>query len=229
MKRVFSLALALLACLSLAAPALAAEGDFTVSESGVLTEYRGSGGEVVIPDGVKWVGDCVFAYREDITAVTFPDSLGGIGKAAFSDCTALTELTLPGGVVIDDSAFSDCTGLTELTLPAGSIVSTGAFGSCTGLKRVEVLPAELTGPYSMAMTTIDNYAFPGCANLTEVVLPDDEAGMGQYAFQGTPWQEKRDRQERQPLIVGAVVGVALGSVAAVVIVKKKNAQKNAKG
>ncbi len=227
MKRLCSLALVLLLCLGLAAPALAAEGDFTVSESGVLTEYHGPGGEVVIPDGVKWVGDCVFAYREDITGVTFPDSLSGIGKAAFSGCTALTELALPGGVVIDDSAFSDCTGLTELTLPAGSIVSTGAFGSCTGLKRVEVLPAEMTGPYSMAMTTINDYAFPGCANLTEVVLPDGEAGMGQYACQGTPWQEERDRQERQPLIVGAVVGGALGTVTAFLIVRKKNAQKSA--
>ncbi len=206
-------------CLSLTAPALAAEGDFTVSETGVLTQYHGSGGEVVIPDGVKWVGDSVFAYRADVTAVTFPAGLSGIGEAAFSDCTGLTELTLPGGVVINDSAFSGCTGLTELTLPAGTIVSTGAFGNCTGLKRVEVLPAEMTGSYSMAMTTIDDYAFSGCANLTEVV---GEAGMGQYAFQGTPWQEEQDRQARQPLIVGAVVGAGLVVAAAAIwIVRKK--------
>ncbi len=226
MKRLFSLGLALLACLSLAAPALAAEGDFTVSESGVLTQYSGPGGEVVIPDGVKWVGDCVFAYREDVTAVTFPDSLSGIGQAAFSDCTGLTELTLSGGVVINDSAFSDCTGLTELTLPAGTIVSTGAFGSCTGLKRVEVLPTVWTGTYSAAMTTINDYAFPGCSGLTEVVLPGGaaEADIRQYAFQGTPWQEEQDRQARQPLIVGAVVGVALVLTAVLLIVRKKKAK-----
>ncbi len=227
MKRLFALGLALLACLSLAAPALAAEGEFTVSETGVLTQYHGSGGEVVIPDGVKWVGDSVFAYREDVTGVTFPASLSGIGKAAFSDCTALTELTLPGGVIIDDSAFSDCTGLTELTLPAGTIVSTGAFGSCTGLKRVEVLPTVWTGTNSAAMTTVYDYAFPGCENLTEVVLPSGaaEADIQQYAFQGTPWQEEQDRQARQPLIVGAVVGVGLVVAAvAVWIVGKKKAK-----
>lgn len=223
MRRLFPLALALLLCLRLAAPALAAAEDFTVSETGVLTEYRGPGGEVVIPDGVKWVGECVFGYREDITAVTFPDSLSGIGEAAFSGCTRLTELALPGGVVISKGAFGSCTGLTELTFPAGSIISTGAFGDCTGLQRVEVLPSVAAGPWSMAMTTIDDYAFSGCASLTEVVVPGGEAGMRQYAFQGTPWQAEQDRKERQPLIVGAVVGVALGTVAAVVIVRKKNA------
>ena len=51
-KRLFSLMLTLCLCLGLPLPALAAEEDFVI-EDGVLVAYNGTGGNVVIPDGVS--------------------------------------------------------------------------------------------------------------------------------------------------------------------------------
>ena len=58
-KKLLSTILALTLCLGLAAPALAAEEDFVI-ENGVLVEYSGTGGSVVIPDGVTEIAPEVF-------------------------------------------------------------------------------------------------------------------------------------------------------------------------
>ena len=73
-KHILSLALALILCLGVAAPALAANSDFAI-ENGVLTKYTGPGG-----------------------AVTIPDSVTSIGESAFENCTGLTSVTIHSGV-----------------------------------------------------------------------------------------------------------------------------------
>ena len=46
--------------------------DFII-ENGVLTKYKGSGGDVVIPDGVIVIGSWAFSGRKDILSVQIPD------------------------------------------------------------------------------------------------------------------------------------------------------------
>ncbi len=63
-------------------------GEFAVS-NGLLTAYRGEGGEVRIPEGVKAIADGLFSNRDDITAVRLPESLISIGERAFASCENL--------------------------------------------------------------------------------------------------------------------------------------------
>lgn len=42
---------------------MSSASDFVI-ENGVLKEYRGFGGDVVIPDGVTTIGDGAFSYRQ---------------------------------------------------------------------------------------------------------------------------------------------------------------------
>ncbi len=49
------------------------EGDFVI-EDGVLVAYQGSGGDVVIPDGVVSIGGQAFQYGT-LKSVTVPDSV----------------------------------------------------------------------------------------------------------------------------------------------------------
>ena len=58
--------------------------DFVIEE-GVLKAYRGSGGDVRVPDGITGIGEEAFANCEDLINITFPDSLVHIGPRAF-DC-----------------------------------------------------------------------------------------------------------------------------------------------
>ena len=56
--------------------------DFVI-ENGVLKEYKGSSGDVVIPEGVTSIGDYVFFLCDSLESVTIPDGVTNIGKAVF--------------------------------------------------------------------------------------------------------------------------------------------------
>ncbi len=67
-------------------------------------------------------------------------SVTSIGSYAFSGCSGLTSVTIPGSVTsIDSYAFSGCSGLTSVTIP-GSVTSIGsyAFSGCSGLTSVTI-------------------------------------------------------------------------------------------
>ena len=96
-KRFFPTLLALCLCLGLAVPAFAAEDDFII-EGGVLVEYNGTGGNVVIPDGVTEIAPEVFYgfFSFSGLKVTLPDSIRVIGREAFCE-SPLSSINLPEG------------------------------------------------------------------------------------------------------------------------------------
>ncbi len=75
--------------------------------------------EVVIPDGVKEIGDQAF-YKSfyGLTSITFPEGLESIGEMAFADCDALTTAELPSSLTsLGYGAFMYCNNL-NLTIKA---------------------------------------------------------------------------------------------------------------
>ena len=119
------LALTLILCLGLVAPALAANSDFTI-KNGVLVEYTGSDENVVIPDGVTEISYSAFDRCRHLTSVVIPNSVTKIGYAAFSYCSGLTSVTIPGSVTeIGEYAFWNCPDLT-IYGTAGSYAQTYA-------------------------------------------------------------------------------------------------------
>jgi hypothetical protein len=99
---------------------------FTVS-NGVLTfhsKYYSGGSELVIPeiiDGQTVTGiakDC-FLNCTELTSVILPETLTEIHDHAFSGCTNLRGIFIPEGVIrIGDGAFTDCTALEAIHLPS---------------------------------------------------------------------------------------------------------------
>ena len=151
-----------------------------VIEDGILKKYNGTGGDVVIPNGVKFIGYEVFSDCTNLTGVTIPDSVTSIGWSAFSDCTNLTSVTIPDSVTnIGDLAFYGCISLTSIIIPE-SVTNIGmsAFKICFGLTSVTI-------PNSV--TSIGNGAFGGCDNLTLQVYGGSYAE--EYAKKkGIPYQ-----------------------------------------
>jgi len=114
-------------------------------------------------------GDFVYSVidgRAEITAYTgsaeqlsVPGTLGGYPVAAIRYC-----------------AFRNCTQLTAVTLPNGLVsIGSNAFQGCASLSRID-LPDSLTA--------IGTHAFYGCANLTQIALPDSLKRLHPYAFYG---------------------------------------------
>lgn len=70
-----------------AASTVQAKG-FVLNKSGVLTKYTGSGGNVVVPSGVKSIGSNAFFACTKLTSVTIPAGVTSIGSDAFCRYTA---------------------------------------------------------------------------------------------------------------------------------------------
>lgn len=93
-KRIFSIFIAVILCVGLSIPALAAETDFYI-KNGVLILYRGPGGDVVIPNSVVEIGTSAFYERADVTNIFIPNSVTSIGTYAFQKCNNLRSVTFP--------------------------------------------------------------------------------------------------------------------------------------
>lgn len=60
-----------------------------------LVRYNGPGGNVVIPDGVQYIGRGAFSYRDDITSITIPEGCIYMDYYAFTGCSNLTSVRFP--------------------------------------------------------------------------------------------------------------------------------------
>ena len=152
----------------------------------------------IIHPGTRALAAKAFSGCSNLTAVTLPDGLIGIGSYAFNICTSLQSIVIPSGVtMIPDHAFYDCLSLVSVVLPDG-ILSIGeeAFAACFNLTDFQIPPSvteigkgafarceSLTSVTIPAgITQIPGYAFVGCSALTEATIPAGVTFIGYCAF-----------------------------------------------
>lgn len=143
--------------------------------NGVLNEYKGPGGKVIVPANVTDIGKYAFSCCSTLTSVTIQEGVKTIGQGAFSECRNLTMVNIPESITdIGDYAFSYCTNLTEIIIPEG-VKSIGVYGfhSCKNLKY-------LTIPNTV--TSIKHSAFDSCYSLTKIVIPKSATNIGNNIF-----------------------------------------------
>ena len=159
--------------------------DFVITlEDGVLKQYTGPGGDVVIPEGVTAIGWNAFSDCTGVTSVTIPEGVTELDVGAFDGCTGLTSVTIPASVrKMYAFCFRDCIGLTSMVIPEGvTSMEDGAFQDCTGLTSVTI-PA--------GVKTIGRETFSGCTSLTSITIPESVSEVGTDAFDKTPWLEQQ--------------------------------------
>ena len=113
-----------------------------------------------------------FSSCTSLKSITLPARLFSIGKSAFVNCTALTEVKFEEGSRLD--TINDCafwgTGLTSIVLPSSlTTLSTGTskndtvsvFRDCTKLISVTL---------SANMTSLNRFNFFGCTSLQEILV-----------------------------------------------------------
>ena len=130
-------------------------GDFLIS-GGVLAAYRGNGGAVTVPEGVRVIAAEAFLGHDEITSVTMPESLRVIGEGAFEDCTGLHEINLNKGLEqIKDRAFLNC---------AAELVRVPSSVETVGLRAFENVDTDYAVPfpvdsYEVSATRLSNEAY----------------------------------------------------------------------
>src|SRR5208337_504915 len=101
---------------------------------------------------------------------------------------SLTNVTIPASVTsIGDYAFSGCTSLTGITVEALNSAYVGVDGVLFDKSRTTLIqyPVGQTGTsYTIpnSVTSIGDYAFGWCSNLTSITIPDSVTSLGDFAF-----------------------------------------------
>lgn len=151
-------------------------GDFVFCGD-VLIEYKGNDAEVVIPKGIKVIGNSAFRSNSRLVKVTFPVGLTYIGDSAFYECCNLKILNLPGKIKhIGSCAFQNCEFLKRITFHEGiTDISQSAFKGCCSLEKVVL---------KNGLKTIKQEAFADCLCLEKLILPDSIETIEKQAFMG---------------------------------------------
>lgn len=154
----------------LAVTAEAASSDFVIETAGdgykCLMEYKGKGGDIVIPKEVETINTDVFSGNADITSVTVKGSYVWLNPDAFAECVNLKKVVFEGDATFAKSAFKWCINLESVTVK-GSVRSgiyTAAFLGCQSLKTVKIGKND----YDFV---IDGNAFRDCISLTSINIP----------------------------------------------------------
>jgi len=111
----------------------------------VLKGYLGDGGDVVLPDGIKAVGEFAFFVCRELTSVVVPEGVKTIGRGAFKGCTSLMAVTLPASLSdIGRDAFGDCHALSEVHAPSKEVFDR-CWRALSDESRCALLKAALRG------------------------------------------------------------------------------------
>jgi hypothetical protein len=179
-------------------------GDHAFENCGSLTGIN-------IPNGVTSIGEQAFDYC-GLTVINIPGSVRSIGRSS-NDCENLkainvdadnTEYSSEGGILYnkDKTTLLRCPqkmdSSTSARIPDSvKVIGESAFHGCsnfrqsiwqgiTDIKNDAFSYSGLTGFTSHTVTSIGNFAFIGCENLTELDIGMHLASLGDMSFAGSP-------------------------------------------
>lgn len=143
---------------------------------------------LIIDEGVTSIGARAFQSCSNLSNVQLPNSLISINSDAFCNCRSLTSVTIPDGVTdIGYSAFESCTNLTSFNVNAGNSNYSSQDGVLFNKDKTELIQYPVgnertTYDIPNSVTSIGDYAFSKCANLSNVTIPSSVTSIGNDAF-----------------------------------------------
>ena len=169
---------------------LSNDGTLSVRGSGAVTDYaygvqqRSLVSRLVVEDGITSIGDKFtissdsYAGFENISSVTFADSVEELPAGMLRDCSSLQKIDLPSGIkAIPDKFLYGCTSLGSVQIPdAVTKIGEESFYGCSSLQSVS---------FGSSVDPIGAESFAKCASLAAISLPKTVVSIGEKAFSET--------------------------------------------
>ena len=129
---------------------------------------------VYLPNSINEIEIKAFYFCFKLKYINIPNRIKTIAIGLFKHCRSLISIDIPESVYcIETDAFSDCESLKSVNNMKGlNIINNTAFFSCISLISIS-LPN---------ITTIGNYTFEKCENLTSINFSDKLIKIGKFAF-----------------------------------------------
>ncbi|MBO4429375.1 MAG: leucine-rich repeat protein, partial [Clostridia bacterium] len=144
------------------------------------------------PYPVTAIGYGAFQNNTTLTKVTIPEGVESISATAFFFCTSLTEITIPKTVTsIGEDAFQSCYSLSKVNVGDIAAWCGISFASDSSNpisesmnKDILYVGGELIHDLVIpeGVTSIGNYAFAYCEELTSVTFPSTLESIGDESF-----------------------------------------------
>ena len=165
---------------------------------------------LVVPNSVTKIGYGAFQGCSSMTSVNIPTGVTSIYSKTFNGCSSLESIIIPFTVTsIGDNAFMRCCSLKAITIPKSvTEIRQFTFAYCPNLTSIKVESGNtkydsrnncnaiietntntlVQGCSSTiipsSVTSIGNYAFYGCTNLTSITIPESVTKIDNGAFSG---------------------------------------------
>ena len=166
-------------------------------------------GVMTIPDTVTYrnrnyavvaIKPRAFSGCTELTSVTTPSAMQGIGSYAFYGCTSLRSLHINEGLtVLSNNALQGCSSLIDVSLPQSlTTIGSNAFADCEALESLVMGDSVTTiggGVFSncnhlisiqlsSSLSALTSNTFSGCIRLTDIDIPASVQSIESYAFDG---------------------------------------------
>jgi len=163
--------------------------EFEIDENGILIDYFGKGGHVVIPDGVKGIDRYAFWSNEgaEITSITLPNSITNISGEPFRYTYQLAAIYVDednenyisvDGVLYNKNLTTIIhypmlkPGLTFTIPNTVKTIGNSAFYECEYLTTIDMSSVEI----------LENLAIYMCYSLSSINIPNTVTNIGQSSF-----------------------------------------------
>lgn len=166
------------------------------SKSQLLACSSAATDEINLPNSVTSIGERAFYNCTSIFSITIPNSVTSIGEYAFLGCSSIFTITIPNSVTsIGLGAFEYIPNIvyhgTAEGAPWGAqyhnaYVEGWLLYSDASKNHILTCSYRAYGEIEIpnSVTTIEDYAFAGCNDITSVNIPNSVTLLGESSFSG---------------------------------------------